>query len=90
MSKKIIFMGTPYFSVPILKSIYQNGYSISVVYTQPPQKSQRGLRVSKSPVQGISETLNIEYRTPEILENNQEEYDFLKRLNADLAKFLSL
>ena len=78
-------MGTPYFSVPILKSIYQNGYSISVVYTQPPQKSQRGLRVSKSPVQGISETLNIEYRTPEILENNQEEYDFLKRLNADLA-----
>ena len=63
MSKKIIFMGTPYFSVPILKSIYQNGYSISVVYTQPPQKSQRGLRVSKSPVQGISETLNIEYRT---------------------------
>ena len=85
MSKKIIFMGTPYFSVPILKSIYQNGYSISVVYTQPPQKSQRGLRVSKSPVQGISETLNIEYRTPEILENNQKEYDFLKRLNADLA-----
>ena len=85
MSKKIIFMGTPYFSVPILKSIYQNGYSISVVYTQPPQKSQRGLRVSKSPVQGISETLNIEYRTPEILENNQEEYNFLKRLNADLA-----
>jgi methionyl-tRNA formyltransferase len=85
MSKKIIFMGTPYFSVPILKSIYQNGYSISVVYTQPPQKSQRGLRVSKSPVQGISETLNIEYITPEILENNQEEYDFLKRLNADLA-----
>ena len=85
MSKKIIFMGTPYFSVPILKSIYQNGYSISVVYTQPPQKSQRGLRVSKSPVQGISETLNVEYRTPEILENNQEEYDFLKRLNADLA-----
>ena len=78
-------MGTPYFSVPILKSIYQNGYSISVVYTQPPQKSQRGLRVSKSPVQGISETLNIEYRTPEILENNQKEYDFLKRLNADLA-----
>ena len=78
-------MGTPYFSVPILKSIYQNGYSISVVYTQPPQKSQRGLRVSKSPVQGISETLNIEYRIPEILENNQEEYDFLKRLNADLA-----
>jgi len=42
MSKKIIFMGTPLFAVPILKSLYQNGYQISVVFTQPPQKSQRG------------------------------------------------
>ena len=35
--KKIIFMGTPMFAVPILKSLYQNGYFISAVYTQPPQ-----------------------------------------------------
>ena len=42
MLKKIIFMGTPYFAVPILKSLYQNGYDISAVYTQPPQKSNRG------------------------------------------------
>ena len=28
MSKKIIFMGTPMFAVPILKSLYQNGYEI--------------------------------------------------------------
>ena len=33
-------MGTPMFAVPILKSLYQNGYPISDVYTQPPQKSQ--------------------------------------------------
>ena len=59
MSKKIIFMGTPLFAVPILKSLYQNGYQISVVYTQPPQKSQRGQKINKSPIQGISETLNI-------------------------------
>ena len=78
-------MGTPIFSVPILKSLYQNGYSISIVYTQPPQKSQRGQRVNKSPIQGISETLNIEFRTPLSLKNNKEEYEYLKKLDADIA-----
>ena len=93
-------MGTPMFAVPILKSLYQNGYNISCVYTQPPQKSKRGQKINKSPIQGISETLNLEYRTPPIL-NNEEEYNFLNSLNADLAivvaygqiipkKFLSL
>jgi methionyl-tRNA formyltransferase len=85
MLKKIVFMGTPIFAVPILKSLYQNGYSISVVYTQPPQKSKRGQRVNKSPVQGISETLNIDFRTPQSLKNNIEEYEYLKKLDADIA-----
>jgi len=85
MLKKIIFMGTPLFSVPILKSLYQNGYSVCVVYTQPPQKSQRGQKINKSPIQGISETLKIEYRTPSSLKNNKEEYDYLKELDADIA-----
>ena len=85
MAKKIIFMGTPTFAVPILKSLYQNGYPISVVYTQPPQKSHRGQKINKSPVQGISETLNIDFRSPNTLKDNNEEYKFLKKLNADLA-----
>ena len=101
MPKKIIFMGTPMFAVPILKSLYQNGYPISVVYTQPPQKSHRGQKINKSPVQGISETLNIDFRAPQNLNDNIEEYNFLKKMDADLAivvaygqiipkKFLSL
>ena len=85
MAKKIIFMGTPLFAVPILKSLYQNGYPISVVYTQPPQKSHRGQKINKSPIQGISETLNIDFRCPENLKDNDEEYRFIKNLNADLA-----
>ena len=100
MSKKLVFMGTPMFAVPILKSLYQNGYNISCVYTQPPQKSKRGQKINKSPIQGISETLNLEYRTPPTL-NNEEEYNFLNSLDVDLAivvaygqiipkKFLSL
>ena len=93
-------MGTPMFAVPVLKSLYQNGYNISYVYTQPPQKSKRGQKINKSPIQGISETLNLEYRTPPVL-NNEEEYNFLNSLDVDLAivvaygqiipkKFLSL
>lgn len=77
-------MGTPMFAVPILKSLYQNGYNISYVYTQPPQKSKRGQKINKSPIQGISETLNLEYRTPPVI-NNEEEYNFLNSLDADLA-----
>ena len=85
MSKKIIFMGTPLFAVPILKSLYQNGYPISVVYTQPPKKSNRGQKINKSPVQGISETLNIDFRSPTSLKDNKEEFEFIKEMNADLA-----
>ena len=85
MGKKIIFMGTPLFAVPILKSLYQNGFPISVVYTQPPQKSHRGQKINKSPIQGLSETLNIDFRSPQSLRNNNEEYEFIKNLNADLA-----
>ena len=85
MSKKIIFMGTPMFAVPILKSLYQNGYPISTVYTQSPKKSHRGQKINKSPIQGIAETLNLEFRSPETLKNNDEEFQFIKDMNADLA-----
>ena len=78
-------MGTPMFAVPTLKSLYQNGYEIIVVYTQPPQKSHRGQKINKSPIQGISETLNLDFRSPDTLKNNKDEYNFIKNLNADLA-----
>ena len=78
-------MGTPMFAVPILKSLYQNGYPISTVYTQSPKKSHRGQKINKSPIQGIAETLNLEFRSPETLKNNNEEFQFIKNMNADLA-----
>ena len=78
-------MGTPMFAVPILKSLYQNGYPISDVYTQPPQKSQRGQKINKSPIQGIAETLNLDFRTPKNLKDNKEEYEYFKGIEADLA-----
>ena len=78
-------MGTPIFAVPILKSLYQNGYPISAVYTQPPQKSHRGQKINKSPIQNISETLSLDFRTPNKLKDNTEEFEFIKKMNADLA-----
>ena len=78
-------MGTPMFAVPILKSLYQNGYPISDVYTQPPQKSQRGQKINKSPVQGIAETLNLDFRIPKSLRDNTDEFEYFKSINADLA-----
>jgi len=85
MSEKIVFMGTSYFAVPILKSLYQNGFEVLAVYTQPPKKSNRGQKVNKSPIHLFAETLNLDIRTPPTLLNNQEELNFLKNLNFDLA-----
>ena len=43
------------------------GTPVSVVYTQPPQKSQRGQKINKSPIQGISETLKIDYQNTKLI-----------------------
>ena len=75
MAKKIIFMGTPIFAAQILKSLHQNKLPISVVYTQPPQKSHRGQKTNKSPVQETSEKLNIDLRCPLSLKNNNWLYE---------------
>ena len=85
MAKKIVFMGTPMFAVPILKSLYQNGYPISDVYTQPPQKSHRGQKINKSPIQGIAETLNLDFRAPDYLKDKNKEYEYFKSIEADLT-----
>ena len=79
MLKKIVFMGTPNFSVPILKSLYQNGYPVTTVYTQPPKQSMRGQNFNKSPVHKMAENLCINLRTPSSLKDNKKEYNFLIR-----------
>ena len=78
-------MGTPQFSVPILKSIYENNFSIEAVYTQPPQKSQRGQKLSKSPINQLADSLGINCRTPSSLKNNNEELEFIKKINPDIV-----
>jgi methionyl-tRNA formyltransferase len=85
MAKKIVFMGTPLFAVPILKSLYKKNYIIPAVYTQPPKKSQRGQKINKSPIQTLAESYNINCRTPDTLKSNKDEYEYLKQLDLDLV-----
>ena len=64
MSFKIVFMGTPSFSVPILKAINNSNHKIIEVYTQPPNKKNRGLKVQNSAVHDYADKLNIPVRCP--------------------------
>ena len=84
MSLKIVFMGTPEFSVPALEALINNKFEILSIYTQPPKKSKRGQKINVSSVQKFSEKNNLPVRNPENL-NNEEEYNFIKSLSADIA-----
>ena len=83
--KRIVFMGTSSFAVPILKSISENSYEVSMVYTQPPKKSDRGQKIKKSPIQTICEELSLKVRTPNNFDNIEEEKSILKNLKPDLV-----
>ena len=89
MLRKIVFMGTSNFAVHILKSLYQNGYPISAVYTQPPKKSNRGLKLAKSPINLFSENISLYVRTPKSLKNNKEEELYLTELQPDINLVIS-
>ena len=60
MSLKIVFMGTPEFSVPILKSINNSKHKILSVYTQPPKKKSRGQKIKESPVHIAARKLGLQ------------------------------
>ncbi len=77
----IVFMGTPLFAVPILKKINQK-YKINCVFSQPPSKSNRGQKFTKSPIHICAEELNLEIKTPKKID---EEFEYLKELNLDLV-----
>jgi methionyl-tRNA formyltransferase len=54
MKNKIIFMGTPEFSVPSLEALINNGYQVVAVYTQPDKRAGRGQQIISSPVKQLA------------------------------------
>jgi methionyl-tRNA formyltransferase len=73
-------MGSSKFAVPILEKISESKLNVSVVYTQPPKKSSRGMKVQKTPIQVKSELLGLPVRAPSSLKNNIDEYNFIKKI----------
>ena len=84
MSLNIVFMGTPEFAVPSLAELLSNGYNIVRVYTQPPRKSGRGQKVTKSPVHQFAELMGLDVKTPESFRKSSV-IDELESLGADVA-----
>lgn len=64
---KLLFMGTPDFSVPSLQALHDRGYDIAAVYTQPDKQRGRGKKVSYSPVKEKALELGLPVFQPESL-----------------------
>ncbi|WP_404933585.1 methionyl-tRNA formyltransferase [Nitratireductor sp. L15S-10] len=85
MALRLIFMGTPDFSVATLQALAEAGHEIVAVYSQPPRPAgRRGLELTKSPVHQAAEALGIEVRTPKSLKAEDEQAAF-SALDADAA-----
>ena len=81
---RIIFMGTPDFSVPVLDALVQAGHDIACVYSQPPRPAGRGKQDRPSPVQTRAQALGLPIRHPVSLKTQRAQADFAA-VNADIA-----
>ncbi|NRG16121.1 methionyl-tRNA formyltransferase [Rhizobiales bacterium] len=81
---RVVFMGTPEFSVPTLMEIVGQGYDVVACYSQPPRKAGRGMELKPSPVHQAAETLGIPVFTPTSLKSAEEQEKF-RALQADVA-----
>ncbi len=84
MALNILFMGTPEFSVPILKSIYDSKHKISEVYTQPPRKRDRGQKLTYTPIYDFAKRNKISVRYPDEI-NTEEEINYIIQKSPDVV-----
>ena len=85
MALRIIFMGTPEFSVPSLVKLVEQGHEVIACYTQPPRPAgRRGLELKKSPVHEKADALGIPVFTPSSLKSEEEQKQFAE-FGADVA-----
>ena len=80
---RVIFMGTPGFSVPALEAVAAR-HEVVCVYTQPPRAAGRGQKPRPSPVQAAAEAMGLPVRTPARLKAPEDQADFAA-LGADVA-----
>jgi methionyl-tRNA formyltransferase len=81
---RVVFMGTPEFSVPVLDALVEAGHEIAAVYCQPPRQAGRGKKERPTPVHARAAELGLEVRHPVSLKGAEDQADFAA-LNADVA-----
>ena len=81
---RVVFMGTPEFSVAALRALAEAGHEIAAVYSQPPRKSGRGQKLRPSPVQAYAEGRGWPVFTPNSFRDPEERANFAA-LEADIA-----
>ena len=81
---KIVFMGTPDFAKESLEALYNNGYEILAVVTNPDKPQGRGMKMTKSPVKEFAEEKALPIYQPTKVRNNMEFIEEIKSLNPDV------
>ena len=81
--KKIVFMGTPKFAVPVLEMLIEN-YGVDLVITQPDKKVGRKKVLTPPPVKVVALENNIKVLQPEKISIDEDTYSILKELNPDI------
>ncbi len=81
---RIIFMGTPDFSVPVLTEIIGQGHEVVAVYTRAPKPAGRGMEMKLSPVHALAERFGIPVHTPKSL-RTPEAAELFAAHDADVA-----
>ena len=82
---RVVFMGTPDFSVAALQALLDSPHEIICVYTQPPRPKGRGQQLQKSPVHTLAESAGIPVRTPASLKKDEVSRQAFIDLKADVA-----
>ena len=84
MSLRVVFMGTPDFSVPTLTEIIAQGHEVAAVYTRAPKPAGRGMDLRLSPVHALAERFSIPVLTPKSL-RSEEAAEAFRSHDADVA-----
>jgi methionyl-tRNA formyltransferase len=81
---RVIFMGSPEFSLPTLEATLDAGHEVAAVYAQPPRPAGRGQKERPCPVHAFALERGLKIRTPLSLKN-KEEHEVFQNLKADVA-----
>lgn len=81
---RVVFMGSPDFSVPCLKAIYDSkDFEVVAVYSMPDRPKGRGKALAPTPVKAFALEHNIPVRTPSSFKKEPEEIEVLRSFKPD-------